>query len=164
MEVRLTEFQAPRGLELLQTWLVRPHVAPWWGNAQKAVAHAATQPPEAHRIISVDRRACGYVCWQHLRPADLATAGLQSLPVDHVDIDILVGEEDYIGRGVGPQALLLVVEILTSQGVSSVGLGTDLENTRACRAFRNAGFKPWAEFQEAGRRLGYFVRELGAAV
>ena len=164
MKVQLTEFEAPRDLELLRTWLDRPHVARWWGDAQDALAHAAAQPPEAHRIILVDRQPCGYVCWQRLRPADISTAGLQSLPADHVDVDILVGEDDYIGCGVGPQALVLVVEILTSEGVSSAGLGTDLENTRACRAFRKAGFEHRAEFQEAGRRFGYFARALGAAV
>ncbi len=164
MEVQLTEFEAPRDLELLRAWLSRPHVAPWWGDASKALAHAEAQPPEAHHTISVDRQPCGYVCWQRLRPADLFMAGLQSLPADHMDIDILIGEDHYIGRGVGPQALLLVVETLASQGVSSAGLGSDLENTRACRAFRKAGFKRRAEFQEAGHRLGYFIRELGAAV
>jgi len=164
MEVRLIEFEAARDLELLRTWLGRPHVAPWWGDAQEALAHAAAQPSEAHRIILLDRRPCGYVCWQRLRPADLLAAGLQSLPADHVDVDILVGEGDCIGCGVGSQALLLVVEILASQGVSSAGLGTDLENTRACRAFRKAGFEHRAEFQEAGRRFGYFARTLGAAV
>lgn len=164
MEVQLTGFEAPRDLELLRAWLGRPHVAPWWGDAEEALAHAAAQPHEAHRIISVDHEPCGYVCWQRLRPADLSTAGLQSLPAGHMDIDILIGEDDYTGRGVGPQALVLVVELLTSQGVSSAGLGTDLENTRACRAFRKAGFDRRAEFQEAGRRFGYFTRELGAAV
>ena len=164
MEVQLTEFEAPRDLGLLQSWLSRPHVAPWWGDAPEALAHVAAQPPDARRIILVDHQPCGFVCWQRLGSADISTAGLQSLPADHLDIDILVGEDDYIGCGVGPRALVLVVEILSSQGVSSAGLGTDLENTRACRAFRKAGFEHRTEFQEAGRRFGYFTRALGAAV
>jgi aminoglycoside 6'-N-acetyltransferase len=90
--------------------------------------------------------------------------GLASLAGDHMDIDILIGEDAYLGRGVGPVALQLIVDLLASQGVSSTGLGTDPENARACRAFRKAGFQQRAEFQEAQRSLLYFTRDLGAAV
>ena len=65
------------------------------------------------------------------------------------------------GHGLGPKALLLVADLLSSQGVSSAGLGTDLENQRACRAFHKAGFRHRAEFEEKDRRLAYFTRVLG---
>ncbi|GMV07481.1 MAG: hypothetical protein AMXMBFR53_37560 [Gemmatimonadota bacterium] len=134
------------------------------GDAPEALAHAAAHPPEAHRIITADARPCGYVCWQRLSAADRATAGLQSLPADHVDIDILIGEDDCLGHGIGPQALLLVAEHLIAEGVSSAGLGTDPGNPRACRAFPKAGFTQRTELQQDGRPLTYFTRALGAVV
>jgi len=163
MDVRLTEFEAPQDLDLLRAWLRRPHVTRWWGDANEALAHAAAQPPERHRIITAGGRRCGYVCWQPLSSTEIAMFGLGSLAGDHMDIDILIGEDACLGRGVGPVALQLIVELLASQGVSSTGLGTDVENTRACRAFRKAGFQQKAEFQEAQRGLVYFTRDLGAA-
>lgn len=164
MDVQLTDFEAARDLELLRAWLRRPHVTRWWGDAKEALAHAAAQPPERHRIITVEGHPCGYVCWQPLSPTEVATVGLASLAGDHMDIDILIGEDAYLGRGVGPVALQLIVALLVSQGVSSTGLGTDAENARACRAFDKAGFQQRAEFQEAQRSLLYFTRDLGAAV
>jgi len=164
MDVRLTEFEAPQDLELLQAWLRRPHVTRWWGDAATALAHAAAQLPDRHRIIAVDGRPCGYACWQSLSPTEVAIVGLQSVGGVHMDIDILIGESAYLGRGVGPLALHLIVELLTCQGVSSTGLGTDVENLQACRAFQKAGFQQRAGFQAAQRSLVYFTRDLGAAV
>ena len=164
MDVRLTEFEAAQHLGLLQGWLRRPHVTRWWGDATKALAHVAAQPPERHRIIAVDGHPCGYACWQPLSPTEVAIVGFESFGGTHIDIDILIGEGAYLGRGVGPVALQLIVELLASQGVSSTGLGTDVENARACRAFQKAGFQQSAEFQEGKRSLVYFTRDLGAAV
>lgn len=164
MDVRLTEFQAPQHIELLRTWLGRPHVTRWWGDAREALAHAAAQPPGRHRIIAVGGHPCGYACWQPLSPTEAADVGLESVGGVHMDIDILVGDDAYLGRGVGPAALHLIVELLTSQDVSSMGLGTDVENSRACRAFQKAGFQQRAVFQEAHRSVVYFTRDLGAAV
>lgn len=164
MGIRLTEFEVARDLPLLRAWLRLPHVAPWWGDAEAALAHAATQPPERHRIVTVEGHACGYVCWQPLSPTEVTMAGLDSLPDRHMDVDILIGEEAFLGRGIGPVALQLLAEILSSQGVSSMGLGTHADNARACRAFRKAGFQQRADFQEARRRVLYFTRDLGVPV
>lgn len=161
--VELVAFLAPRDLPLLRIWLDRPHVAPWWGDPGEALAHASGHPPSMHKIIAVDGEAVGYVCWQSLGAEELSAAGLSALPPDHVDVDILIGENECIGRGIGPQALLAVIEQLRSAGVSSIGLATDEGNQRARRAFEKAGFRFFREFEEAGRRWCYLIREPGPA-
>ncbi len=160
MDVRLALFESPDDLERLRLWLVQPHVAPWWGDVRAGVEHASEHPPDDHRVITVDGRRCGYVCWQRLETDDVDMAGLRSLPTDHMDIDILIGEDRWVGRGVGPKALSLVVELLISRGVSSAGLGTNAENARACLAFPKAGFARIGQWEEEGERMVYFARPL----
>jgi RimJ/RimL family protein N-acetyltransferase len=106
----------------------------------------------------------GYVCWQRPRNEELVEAGLSDLPSDHVDVDILLGEPETLGLGIGSAALRLVFDRLRSEGVSSVGLGTAADNQRARRAFEKAGFKLFREFEEEGRRMCYLTRGPGSAI
>jgi aminoglycoside 6'-N-acetyltransferase len=157
LKVRLAPFVSPRDLALLRTWLHRPHVARWWGDPEEVLSYVGRHPTARHGLIEVDGEPVGYLCWQKLSAQELSTAGLGALPVDHVDIDILIGEDHYLGQGVGPQALLTVAERLRSTGVSSVGLAADLANRRARRAFEKAGFRLCHTFEEEGREICYFT-------
>lgn len=161
---KLVPFLARRDLPLLRRWLDRPHVAQWWGDPEEALTNATEHPPSMHGIIAVDGEHIGYVCWQSPIAEESSAAGLSALPPDHIDVDILIGEAEYTGRGIGPQVLLAVIEQLRSAGVSSVGLATDEENQRARRAFVKAGFRFYHAFEWAGRRMCYLTRELGSAV
>ena len=151
-------------LELLRGWLHRPHVSQWWGDSNQSLAAVSDHPPADHALISLVGQPVGYVLWQRLSQAEIAEAGLAGLPLDHVDVDILIGEPEAMGRGVGPGALLLVLDRLGSVGVSSVGLGTDQANQRARRAFQKAGFRLFREFEECGRAMCYLIREPASAV
>jgi len=162
--VQLVPYLARRDLPLLRIWLDRPHVSPWWGDPQEVLTHASEHPPDMHRIIAVDGEPVGYVCWQSLSAKELSAAGLGALPPDHIDVDILIGEDESIGRGIGPQALSAVIAQLRSAGVSSVGLATDEDNQRARRAFEKAGFRLYHAFEEAGRHWCYFTIPLRSAV
>ncbi|MFH1763734.1 MAG: GNAT family N-acetyltransferase [Gemmatimonadota bacterium] len=156
--VQLIPFLAPRDLPLLRAWLDRPHVTRWWGDPEEALAHASQHPPAMHGIIALDGEPIGYVCWQSPSAEEIATAGLSALPPDHIDVDIFIGEEDCIGRGIGPQVLFMVLERLECAGVSSVGLATDVDNQRARRAYEKAGFRICHVFEEGGRHMCYFTR------
>lgn len=151
----------PRDLERVRGWLCHPHVSRWWGDPDQSWSVIGRHPPSQQALISLGGEPVGYVLWQRPSPKELTAAGLSGLPPDHVDVDILVGEPELVGRGVGPKALLLVVDRLRSLGVSSVGLGTDTTNQPALRAFEKAGFRLLHEFEEGGRTMCYLTRDLG---
>jgi aminoglycoside 6'-N-acetyltransferase len=157
-------FLAPGHRPLLRVWLGRAHVAPWWGDPEKALAHASEHASAMHAIIAVDGEPVGYVCWQSLSVEELSATGLGGLPTDHIDIDILIGEDVCLGRGIGPRVLLMVIERLWSSGISSVGVATEVGNQRARRAFEKAGFRPLGVFEDEGRRFCYLTRAPEAAV
>lgn len=152
------------GLELLRRWLHRPTVSRWWGDPGESLAAAIRHPVEHHALISLAGRPVGYVLWQKPDPAVMAAAGLDGLPADHIDVDILIGEPDSMGRGIGPVALLLILDRLGAEGVSSVGVGTEVANERALRAFEKAGFRLFRHFEDEGRAACYLIREPATAV
>ncbi len=65
-----------------------------------------------------------------------------------MDIDILIGEPEFLGLGVGPRALVLLLARLHGEGVRVAGLGTSTSNRAAIRAFEKAGFRLFRDFED----------------
>ncbi len=158
--VSLAAFEPGRHLGPLAEWLRQPHVARWLGDAEPILAEIRAHAVPSEAIIEADGRPVGYVCWQTPSRAELAAAGLDDLPADLVDIDIIIGVAESLGRGVGPEALAQLLVRLEGEGVTTVGLGTATTNRRALRAFEKAGFRPYRDFREAGGDMRYLVRSL----
>lgn len=149
-KVTLGAFDPKRDSEMLLRWLAQPHVAKWWGDAARAMEHARQSPPESHALIVADGAPVGYLCWQEPPKEELAAAGLADLPGGLVDIDILIGESDLLGQGVGSRALeILLARLRSEQAVGFAGLGTSASNTNALRCYAKAGFRLLREFQDA---------------
>jgi periplasmic divalent cation tolerance protein len=159
-QVRLLPFDAAVDLARVGAWLRQPEVERWWGPADAAEAAIARHDPHACALIAADGVPVGYLAWQVPTPQELLEAGLADLPADLVDIDLMIGEADAQGRGVGPQALELLAERLRGAGVRTVGLATAEANARARRAYAKAGFTPWRSFVEGGQTMHYLVRDL----
>ena len=145
---------------MLRIWLERPHVARWWGDADEALAAVREHPPARQALIVVDSRPVGYLCWQDPDPEEFAAAGLTDLLADIVDVDVLIGEPDFVDRGIGPRALRLLLNRLQNDGVACVGLAAETDNPRALRAYAKAGFTPYKRFHEAGHEMCYFIHTL----
>jgi aminoglycoside 6'-N-acetyltransferase len=103
-----------------------------------------------HTLITADGRPVGYLCWQRPPRDELEEAGLADLPEDLVDIDILIGEPEYLGRGIGPRALSFLLTKLRSEGVGFVGLATSTSNRAAIKAYEKVGFRFFRDFEELG--------------
>lgn len=100
-------------------------------------------------MIVADGVPVGYVRWQKALRAEMEAAGLHETPEGTIDIDIMIGEADYIGRGVGPRALQLVVQRLRSEGsIPMIMMGTSVDNTMAISAFERAGFRRVRTFDD----------------
>lgn len=79
-QVELSACVSERHSGLLGSWLRRPHVSEWWGDPDKTLLEVSRPP----------------------------SAGGEALIA--VDIDVAIGEVDWIGRGVGSRALELLAE------------------------------------------------------
>lgn len=142
-KVCLQTFHPQRDVDRLAAWLRAPHVVRWWGDPAKQLHAVLERPVEGgDALIVADGVTVGYVRWQQAPRAELEAAGLHTIPEGSIDIDIAIGETDYIDRGVGSQALQLVVQRLRSEGsMPMIMMGTSVDNTMAISAFERAGFR-----------------------
>lgn len=133
----------------LEGWLRLRHVARWWGDPGEQLAVCRDRRPgDGHASIALDGRPVGYLRFQRVRPEELAAAGLLgAVPAGSVDVDLLLGEKEAVGRGIGPLALGLLVERLRAEGGAPlVGMSVATINRRAIRAHEKAGFRALLEY------------------
>jgi RimJ/RimL family protein N-acetyltransferase len=145
--ITLTPF-ASTDVELLRYWMTAPHVAMWYPEPEDHIAWAANPPPSGNRsLIAVDDRSVGYIRWQSVSREVLDSVGLYEIPTGSVDVDLLIGDLAFVGRGIGPKALLILVSQLRQRGdVPLVGLSPSVQNLSAQRAYAKTGFHILREY------------------
>lgn len=162
MNISLVPF-APQHLDLLKSWLSRAHVKPWYPDPSRDIGIATSQPVGGfHSLIASDGRPVGYIRWQYVDRETLNELGLQQIPENSVDIDILIGEEGHTAKSAGPVALeLLAQQLLADPSVPVLGLTTSIHNLKAQRAFAKAGFSILLQYDPTGHGLCHLmVRDL----
>jgi RimJ/RimL family protein N-acetyltransferase len=146
-DVALTPF-SKTDVELLRHWLTAPHVAAWYPDPEDHIAWAANPPKSGDRaLIAVGGRAVGYIRWQSVSREVLDSVSLYEIPAESVDVDLLIGDLEFVGQGIGPKALLILVSQLRQRGdVPLVGLSPSVQNLSAQRAYAKAGFHILREY------------------
>lgn len=150
-----------KDLMLIERWLKAEHVRRFWSEPDENVRMFRQPPPGMRSAIIVDDdRKVGLVVWQHPIRRELDEAGLTEIPEAVIDIDIMIGEFDAVGRGIGPAAITLVVnEALADPSVPFVMAGISVDNRASRRAFEKADFQMEREFDDTpGGRSVLMVR------
>ncbi len=140
--VRLRDV-GPDDLPLIGRWLQANHVRPAWGDPDDNLRLLVEPPAAGHwrAIVEAEGRAVGLVLWQHPTRAELDLAGLADIPASAIDIDLMIGEPDAVGRGIGAATLRRVAAAaLTDPAVPLVIGCTGVDNLASQRAFIKAGF------------------------
>jgi GNAT superfamily N-acetyltransferase len=162
-EVELAPLLPRDDLATLARWFAADHVTRWWSEGECALAEARAPGAMEQAWIRWRARAVGYVRWRHPTRAELDRAGLIEVPTSVLDADLLIGEPDALGRGVGPRALRrLCARLAQRADATALSLCTSVDNVAAARAFVSAGFTRRRRFSdEDGTPTWLFLRELG---
>jgi aminoglycoside 6'-N-acetyltransferase len=155
---------------LMARWRAMPHVRAWWDpdepppTCEQIAAQYGTymhpSSPTTPCIIEIAGRPVGYV--QFYRWASFAEEA-REMDVEFDDgtfgIDIHVGEEDAIGKGVGTRTVELLCEHLAdAHRATSFALTTEIGNLRAQRAYEKAGFTKVRQVLDLDTRDGERAR------
>jgi RimJ/RimL family protein N-acetyltransferase len=151
MAVRLLDVSHD-DLPLIEGWLSADHVRRRWGDPRENLQLLRAPPAGSWRaLVEADGRKVGLVLWQHPGRQELHEAGLEDLPEGVIDLDILIGEVDATGKGVGAAAIGLVADaVLADPAVPFVIAVAGADNQASLRAFARAGFERDRELCDAG--------------
>jgi aminoglycoside 6'-N-acetyltransferase len=145
---------AEADLRLVHEWLGREHVRRWWGergDLQQTVDHYGPSldgrdPTDLYSIV-VDGRDAGMI--QTYLVADYPEyAALVGVGEDVAGVDLFLGEEELLGRGLGTEVIdRFVTEIVWAREATNACVADpDVENVPSLRAFEKAGFERVREF------------------
>jgi aminoglycoside 6'-N-acetyltransferase len=143
-------------LGLLREWLGREHVRRWWREPieqeveERRAAIAAGGPSEYYLIV-LDGSPVGmiqsylasdYPDWEAVVQVGPGVAG----------VDLLIGEEDLIGRGLGPRVLAEFARriVFADPEVHALVATVEEANRRSWRAFEKSGFRHVRDVEEDG--------------
>jgi len=134
-------------LGLVEEWLRREHVALWWRDPieeELAGFRAAIdgRDPTDHYLIVLDDRPVGmiqtylatdYPDWEEIVQVGDGVAG----------VDLLIGEANLIGRGLGPRILAEFARgvVFADADRKACVASVEERNHRSWRAFEKAGFR-----------------------
>jgi RimJ/RimL family protein N-acetyltransferase len=144
----------PRDLPLLHAWLQRPHVQRWWsehGAYDGTVAHylpsiEGTDPTDLYLIL-LDEQPVGFI--QTYLVGDYPEwAALTGCGEGVAGVDLLIGEPELTGRGLGTEVLRRFVDDVVFARAETVACiaDPDAENAASLGAFERAGFARVQEF------------------
>ncbi len=134
---------------LVVEWLRQPHVAEWWSELpdldfleEKYGPRIDGAEPTQVFVISLDERPIGLVQTYRLadNPEYEAAVGVAAA----AGVDLLIGEPQLVGRGVGPRVIRAFAERVVFPlypEVERCMAGPSVRNVRSQRAFEKAGFR-----------------------
>jgi aminoglycoside 6'-N-acetyltransferase len=147
---------AESDLPLVRDWLEREHVARCWRDPiEEALAEYRAaidgREPTHHYLIELGGRPVGmiqtylasdYPEWEAIVQVGVGVAG----------VDLLIGEADLIGGGLGPRVLAeFARDVVFADPETCVCVATVEEaNRRSWRAFEKAGFRHVRDVEEEG--------------
>jgi len=136
---------------MLHTWLREPHIREWWGVPETELGYIvdmiegwdSTKP----YIFYVNGEPTGYIQVWFIGPHQTEewskeNPWLMKLPSRAVGVDLSIGEESKLSKGIGSAVLRQFVGMLKAEGHTAIIIDPDPENTRAVRAYTKAGFRP----------------------
>ena len=129
-------------LPILRCWLMKPHVAEWWGDPDEQfvlVSEDLDHPAmEQFMVASGDQPFAYLQCYD---PDAWPDNGFGALPGGTRGIDQFIGEPAMLDRGHGSALIRAFIEGLLGTGTPRVVTDPDPANTRAVRAYEKAGFR-----------------------
>lgn len=142
-------------LPLLREWLAREHVRRWWHDGGQSLEHAedalAGRDPTEYFLIVLDGRPIGMI--ETYLVADNPDWGTTIGEGEGAaGLDLLIGDKDAIGRGLGPQILARFARevAFARPGTQAVVATVEEPNRRSWRAFEKAGFRHVRDVEEEG--------------
>lgn len=136
------------GLALVHRWLNEPHVARWWydeGSSHDEVEKnfmpsIVGEDPTVPYLILHGDTPIGYI--QSYRISDHPDYETQVRIERAAGVDLFIGEEGYLYRGLGSHIIRRFLEelVFANEDVGSCVIGPEPENAAAIRAYEKAGF------------------------
>lgn len=145
-DVKLVDFTS-EDISIVENWARAAHVVKWWGHDGLSEEFNSVFVQKA--IIEANGKKVGLIVWFHPSRQELDEAGLKEISTTAMDIDLMIGEIDFIGKGIGAKALrLAIIQIFQNPLVPYVVGAAMKGNIASIRTGQKLGFEKIREFED----------------
>jgi RimJ/RimL family protein N-acetyltransferase len=139
---------------LVHEWRQRPHVREWWspvdtlGDVERKYRPRIDGPePKSVYLIVLAGRPIGLI--QTFLVGDYPEDWPAELEPGTAGVDLFIGDEDLLGRGLGSQVIRAFVRevVFARAGTTACVADPDIRNGASIRAFEKAGFRRAGTFR-----------------
>ncbi len=143
---------------LLLEWLAKPHVKEWWDDGddtlEKVARHYSHQSPTKQRFILLYHAG--------IQEGKEQPIGYLQYEIDEegiANIDQFLGVEEMLNRGLGTQAIkLLLAYVTTRHQPAIVTVNPAPTNKRAIRCYEKVGFRHYETVRTASGEAAYMMK------
>lgn len=156
-------------LPMIHRWLHTPHVARWWYEdtgpyekvAKQYSAYIEGEEPVEPFLILHEGRPVGYIQWYRVSE-DEEYEELVDIE-DSAGIDLFIGEEDLLYRGLGPLVIKRFIEevVFADEGIETCIIDPEPGNGAAIRAYEKVGFCYFKSADTSGGHVNFMKLERG---
>jgi RimJ/RimL family protein N-acetyltransferase len=142
-------------IPMLENWLSKDYIKKWYHEPEEWLAEVRDRFGKfafiKHNLVLCDKVPIGFC--QYYTCVDAAEDWYGDLPLDGTySIDYLIGEEAFLGKGLGKAIIeLLINEVFSTTDAQRIIVQPELENTPSCKTLLASGF----QFDEA---RGFFIK------
>ena len=153
MDARLVSFRGleERDLPLMHKWLNAPHVSKWYAISKRNPSEGIVRVKYIPRIRRNDPTTCYAILYGDAPVGMVQSCRLDDYPSVKADydlegkvagIDIFIGEEGYVYRGLGSEIMRKFLKeiVFVKYDVDCCIVDPNPDNTSAIRAYEKAGF------------------------
>lgn len=155
-EIMIFRRLAVSDFSLLLKWLKEPHVKAWWDKEIEWTSELIQEKYDTYvqgyklekgkrkkidaYIICIDDTSIGYI--QAYNAYDFERSiPLIGLPQSLAAIDMCIGAKEYLGKGIGSQALKEFLEFFCNHNYAFIFVDPEKENSAAIKMYEKVGFK-----------------------
>lgn len=136
----------------MYTWLLKPEVKEWYFDEDAQTYEAVREKYDMQSlkdeyvtstIIEYEGKPIGYLQFYETQNEKEYPYSVPLLEEPGVwGIDLFIGETDFIGKGIGPKVIAMIIEYLKKEKhVRTIIIDPDIKNERAIKAYEKAGFQ-----------------------
>jgi RimJ/RimL family protein N-acetyltransferase len=146
----------PADHPLLLSWLQKPHVKAWWDDGddtlEKVAQHYGSE-------AGTERWFIFFQPSESAPPEPIGYIQSYQEDEDGIGIDLFLGEERYLDRGIGTQALQAFIQQVRDQvRPAYFVIDPDPANARAIRCYEKVGFRHYATVLNEEGKPAYMMR------
>ncbi|MEM8876323.1 MAG: GNAT family N-acetyltransferase [Pseudomonadota bacterium] len=143
-------------LPQLRRWMDMPHWREWWGDPEVEIEQirGMVEGRDTTRpyLFHLDGAPIGYIQFWFIadaryEPWITEAPWIMELPNEAVGLDLSIGSENALSKGLGSRALRQLAMQLWGDGHRQIVIDPDPKNGRAVRAYEKAGFRVMPEFE-----------------